>query len=434
MKKDNLITTGGLVPNPRQSSPATVIIQQPKRFNIDIQDFIEGIRAYENVDFPRRFRLFDLYEDILIDSHLQSVVQKRHDAINAVPIAFKRDGNDDEEIGNQIEAPWFGDLINDILDAKFWGFSLMQFYRKDGWIGYDLIPRKNVEPVRREILHMQTDLMGTPWEQFSNLLFVGSERKLGELAKASPWVIYKRNSVADWAQFCEVFGIPMREYTYDEDDEESRQRAIDDASKQGGLAVFIHGKNTSMSLIDSSSKTASADLYERFAATANAEISKLILGNTLTTEQGKVGSQALGKVHSEEEDRKLQSDRRFILRVLNYEMTDIFASLGMNTKGGKFYFKVKREDNGTERMNLLVNAHNTFNLPISDDYLYESFGIDKPDDYESQKRELQKRNQERMAEQQQAGEPKPGARDSFMSRFRDFFAQAPHDGADSDVW
>ena len=108
-------------------------------------------------------------------------------------------------------------------------FISFQFYKKKEWITYDLIPRKHVDPTRKLILRRQTDITGTSWDEFSDLLFVGSADDMGLLAKAAPWVIYKRNTAADWAQFAEIFGMPIREYIYETDDDDARQRAIDDA-------------------------------------------------------------------------------------------------------------------------------------------------------------------------------------------------------------
>ena len=80
------------------------------------------------------------------------------------------------------------------------------------WVDYDLVPRKHVDPVRELILRHQTDITGHSWNEYTDLLFVGSPSDLGLLAKAAPWVIYKRNTTGDWAQFSEVFGMPIQEY------------------------------------------------------------------------------------------------------------------------------------------------------------------------------------------------------------------------------
>lgn len=81
-----------------------------------------------------------------------------------------------------------------------------------------------------------------PRDEYPDLLFIGEPEELGMLAKAAVWVIYKRNDVADWAQFAEVFGAPIREYTYPTDDDEARQRALADAESTGSMSVFVHAQ------------------------------------------------------------------------------------------------------------------------------------------------------------------------------------------------
>lgn len=388
-RKKQKITVGGNIARPGQTAPRTIVLTQPRRFGIDIADVIQSVRAFDNVDYSRRYKLYDLYSDILMDPHLTSVIDKRVLAVLSSPIEFRRKGKVDEMIVEQLRSPWFRKAIKDIMWAQFWGFSLMQFYKDGEWLNYDLIPRKHVDPVRKLILCHQTDIFGTSWDEYAELLFVGSDDDMGLLGKAAPWVIYKRNTTADWAQFSEVFGMPIREYVYDTDDDEARQRAIEDAENTGGLAVLIHSKDSTLNLIESGNKTGSSDLYERLTERCNAEISKLILGNTLTTEASSTGTQALGTVHKKVEDRMTQADRQYVLDVLNYNMTDIFLKLGINTIGGEFFFPDPKEVDLTAKANMLVQLKQTFNLPIDDDYLYDEFGIEKPKNYDALKKEPQ---------------------------------------------
>lgn len=408
--KNNLkghITVGGNIPRPGQQRPNVIVLTQPKRFGIE----------------------------------------------------FWREGKPDETVNEQIKSPWFSRLVADIIDAKMWGFSLCQFYRQDEWIDYDLIPRKHADPIKRIIIRHQTDTVGTSWDEYPDLLFVGSPTYLGLLAKAAPWVIYKRNTTGDWSQFSEVFGMPIQEYTYETDDEDSRQRAIDDAANAGSLAVFVHGKDTTLNLVEAAGKTGSADVYERLCERCNNEISKLILGNTLTTESSENGTQALGTVHKKVEDRVAQADRRYVLDVLNYNMTDIFLRLGINTDGGEFCFPEQKDIDPATKMNILTQLRASFQLPVSDDFLYREFGIEKPTNYDQLKAEQQER---RQLEQLQLIDAADGDNDdddnnddgkengddkngkptekpadkrgkSFKNWLRSFFVPAPcQDGADLD--
>lgn len=355
-------------------------------------------------------------------------------------IEFQRNGKPDDAINEQILSPWFYRCVADILDARFWGFSLLQFYKNGEWIDYDLVPRKHVEPVRKLILTRQTDLLGTPWEEFADLLFIGRSSDLGLLAKAAPWVIYKRNTTADWAQFSEVFGMPIQEYIYETDDEDARARALNDANSIGSLATFIHGKDTELQLREAGNKTGSADIYERLVERCNSEISKLVLGNTLTTESSDKGTQALGTVHKKVEESVAKADREYVLNVLNYDMTDIFSHMGINTAGGKFCFPEKKDIDPNTEMSVLTQLHTTFSLPIDDDYLYEKFGVEKPKNYDQQKQqqlEDKKTREEKLKQQTKEEDPDGTTQTSngktqvskFKNRLRSFFVKAPKDGA-----
>lgn len=452
-KNDNtsgLITSGGYVPRPGQTKPNVIILTQTKRFGKDISDYTAAIKAAENIDYPQRAKLFDLYEDTLLDTHLTSVIEKRRAAALCSPIVFRRGGKPDKKVNDQIRSPWFRSLISDIIDAQFWGFTLCQFFKEGDWITYNLIPRKHVDPVKRIILHQQTDITGTSWDEYRDLLFIGKPNQLGLLAKTAPYVLYKRNGIGDWSQFSEVFGMPIQEYTYDTDDDDARQRAIDDATNAGSLAVFVHGKDTNLNLIEAGNKTGSVDVYERLVEMCNKEISKAILLNTLTTESSSTGTQALGTVHKKSEDKVTQSDRQFILDVLNYDMTDIFCAMGIDTAGGEFCYPERKEIDPTSKINILTQLRSSFNLPIDDDYLYEEFGIEKPVDYHKIKQQME---QERIVQDEadkaafslikqtddsiDSSEPddtKQPQKRSFRNWLRRFFSIAPSKGGADLDW
>ena len=429
------ITSGGNIPNRGQNTPNTIVLTQPKRFGIDIADFMAAVRAAEGVDYSIRYKLYDLYTDIMQDTHLTSVIDKRVQSVLSSNIEFQSNGKPDEQINELIRSPWFTRCVEDILAARWWGFSLMQFYKDGEWLDYNLIPRKHVDPIKRQILRRQTDIIGIPWEEYKDLLFVGDKDDLGVLFKAAPWVIYKRNNVADWAQFAEIFGMPIREYIYETDDNEARQKAYEDSKNSGSLSVFIHAKDTELLLKEAGNKTGSADLYERFCERCNSEISKLILGNTLTTEASEKGTQALGTVQKKGEDKKIQADRRYVLNVLNYDMTDIFLAMGINTAGGEFYFPEPKEVDLAAKMNIFSQAKTTFNLPMSDDQLYEEFGIVKPDNYDELKAKSEQMVSKQLAtpsKEEMEDDPKDDPLEAkekkkFTNWLKGFFAHALRD-------
>ena len=432
MAKKNRITVGGNFPRPGQTGRSTIILTQAQRFNIDIANYMAAIKNAENVDYTRRVKLYDLYSEILTDTHLSSVIEKRKSAILFTPIVFKRKGETDEKIKEQLESPWFLEFLSDLWDSKLWGFSLFQFYMDKEWLKYDLIPRKHVDPVRKTIMRQQVDITGESFDNFFDLLFVGKSDNLGELAKSAPHVIYKRNTTGDWAQFSEIFGSPVREYTYDGNDENARAQIINDANNDGGAAVVIHPEGSGFNFVESNNKTGTVDVYDRFIARCNSELSKQYLGNTLTTEASEKGTQALGTVQKEGEETINKADEKFILNVLNYEMYDIFTGFGFNTKGGKFEFEKIDKVNLKELLEIVTKLHD-LGLPISADYLYETFGVEKPENYEELinniKQKIKEQEPELEPNPDPEPEPTPAEKKKFSNWLSGFFDWARRDRA-----
>ncbi len=441
LKKGQIIS-GGITQLSNERTRLDIVLQSPEIFHFDISSYMRALESATAIDCYSRSRLYDMYNSALLDLHLSGIIDKRLIGVSRIPIEFRRNGKPDEQVNEHLHSPWFRQFVKDVLWSKFWGFSLFQFYRDEkGWISYDLIDRKHYDPVRREILRYETDMSGTPIEAFDNILYVGDgDRELGKLAKLVPMVLYKRGNVGDWAEFCQVFGMPIREYTYDAGDEEARQRLLKDAKRQGGNAVYIHPKESTLNLIESGNKSGTVDLYERFSNMCNTEMSIAVLGNTLTTDAKSTGTQALGKVHQDEEDELKDDDRDFVLDVLNYHMTDIFQDLGVDTRGGKFVYVTTKQVDKTVQINVVEKLTN-MGLPISDDYLYETFDIDKPEDYDSIKADMavkaeeekRRREETRMAFEQQLNNDRTPVKQStkkpVVDRLKDFFGIAPQDGA-----
>ena len=162
---------------------------------------------------------------------------------------------------------------------------------------------------------------------------------------------------------------------------------------------------------------------------------------TLTTESSENGTQALGTVHKKVEDKVAQADKNYVLNVLNYDMSDIFARMGINTAGGVFCFPEKKEIDSTTKLNIITTLKSNFNLPVSDDYLYEEFGVEKPDNYEQIKKEREEHPphnnipvQAPETKEEKDPEPTTAQKKSFRNWIASFFGKAPSDGGAALDW
>lgn len=433
-KQGKIIQGGMLVP--QGTRQPDIVLQMPEIFMFDMNAYMQSVKAARGIDFSNRARLYDMYDSASLDLHLSGVIAKRMRGVTKIPIEFRRNGVPDDAINNQIKSPWFKQLRKDLVMSEFWGFTLVQFYlNEEGNIRYDLINRKHYDPIHRKLLKYQGSMDGVPIDDFPDMLFVGSERDLGIYAELLPAVLYKRGDMSDWAQFCNIFGMPIREYTYDAGDEDARRRVIDDARRQGANAAYIHPKESELKLVEAGNKTGSSDLYRTFAEYWDSKMSIRVLGNTLTTDAKSTGTQALGSVHKEEEDEMNSDDRDFILDILNYDMRPIFASLGFNVEGGEFVYAKKDKINPAQQIDI-VQKLSSMGLPIDDDYLYETFCVAKPDNYKQLKEE---KEAAKVAFREQLGlqvndddkkkQDKNTDKTAFKQHLKSFFGLAPDKGA-----
>ena len=121
-KKNRQITSGGFFNQPVGGN--TILMTQAVRWNREIEHFQKAVNEADRVDFPNRAKLYDLYESILMDTHLTSVIGKRKSAVLSAKIEFSRNGSPDQTINELLESPWFYEFLNDLLDTGHWGFSL----------------------------------------------------------------------------------------------------------------------------------------------------------------------------------------------------------------------------------------------------------------------------------------------------------------------
>lgn len=320
-----------------------VEVMPPSRTAKDIQDYVHALKAADAVNNPRRYMLYDLYqESIDYDAHLRAVLEKRVNALLQKQFIFIDEaGNEREDLSEWIESPKFRQFVRDILETRFWGHSLFEFY-PGAWFDYQLIPRKNVEPRNGYVLQRSYDVTGVEFRtaKFAPYTMeVGNPDDFGLLKTATRYAIYKRNALSDWANYSELAGNNFQVFTYEGEDQAVRKQ-IDTLNEEGGVGMRMRLPKDVGLEVKSTSNSATTDLFERFHDFLNKEISKLFLGQTMTMEDGASRSQA--EVHSEEQDTILSDDLTYVLNVLNYNFTD-YRYL-WDLPNGRFARSIESED------------------------------------------------------------------------------------------
>ena len=353
-----------------------VEIAQIRRASQDIDSWRQAIKNAESKFFPRRTLLYDLYAEILLDGHLTAVTEKRKQSVSNTPLVFTENGKVNEAIGDLISTEAFMNLIGFIMDSRLYGHSLIELQFENETINPTLIPRKHVVPEWGIILKKQSDNTGfdyrcKPYDDF--LLEVGDKDSFGLLMKAAQYVIYKRGGFGDWAQNCELFGMPFRVAKYEGYDEKTRQELETALKAAGSAAYMVIPKEAEINFIQSS-QTGNAVHYEVMVNTCNKELSKLILGQTMTTEES--GAYAQAKIHLEVEKEIHFADKLFVKNILNGKLVPLMRKHGMIGGNGKFSFHEKENIDTPTKLDMDLRLAEKIKIP--DSYFYETYNIPQP--------------------------------------------------------
>lgn len=312
----------------------------------DIADWRKAWQYAINVEQPNRQTLYDIYRDVEVDAHLSGCVKQREGFVLAR--SFKlvdAKGNEDEEAQHYFDQGWFKQLCLLVLDSVYWGHSLIELGNVitdgDGCVcldGVTLIPRKHVIPEYGRVVVN----IGDEWKTgidyhkppFSDwLIEAGQPGDLGLYLKAALHTIPKKNMLAFWDAFGEIFGMPMRLAKTTSRDPKEQNRILSLLANAANKQSIVVDSETEVQFVESSRGDA-YNVYDQRVDRANSELSKLIIGQTMTIEDGSSLSQS--QTHLEVFENLVEADRDMLRDVINNQLIPRLVRLGFPLKGLRF--------------------------------------------------------------------------------------------------
>ncbi len=423
-------------------------IVSPDRSRKDIASLKNAVVSSEQVHFPNRVLLYDLYHDVYsMDGFLSGIIDKRIDFVLNKKLKFyDKNGKEVEDITKLMKKEG-RPLIRKILESIFWGISGVEF-KVGTKFDFEEIPRKHIKPEKGIISKSQYGLSEANGFKIKDLPFVwviGDKNDLGKLLACSMYAIYKRGNFGDWAQYVEIFGQPVRIMEYDAYDTKTKQELKGVLKKSGNSLAMMIPKQASFSMLDGKASNGDGKLQKELKDACNSEMAIRILGNTETTSSSSSSGYAQSKEHGEQQDEITASD---LIMVENYLNSDKFFSIlesyGYDVAGGEFAFDLEL-NLAKLKQRLEIDFRVAEKVPIADDYWYETYGIPKPDNYDQLKKEMEEKknpfknqesetkNQEPKAKGQEDKEvkekglidlTKPSAMNTFFKKLADFFDHA----------
>jgi phage gp29-like protein len=154
----------------------------------------------------------------------------------------------------------------------------------------------------------------------------------GGLARAAGWAyLFKNYALKDWVTFAEVFGQPLRLGKYGPGATESDKQALLSAVANIGTdAAAIIPESMVIEFVETR-QAGGAEVYERFCEYLDRQVSKAVLGQTLTTETPREGggSRAAAQVHDAVRRDIVESDARRLGATLTRDLARAIVDLNL---------------------------------------------------------------------------------------------------------
>jgi phage gp29-like protein len=315
--------------------------------------------ALRNAEVGSMLELTDLAtETVGVDPHLASVLRKRLGAIKACDwdvTPAQGEGLDKREAADVAEVvrrqlrglPTFKQAIEDLAWGLFHGRSALEIHwqleagsvpwRVDdlGWIH----PRRLSFGPARELrvadglyssLYAAAGvaLRDVPLKfiEFTPRLFCEYPEREGLAPRCLYWSFFKRFSARERMILIELFGKPWRIVEVDNDSRAGAaelDQALDMADALGSATAAQFPRGTKLAVVTPDPK--SGELHNSTIADCDRQMSKLVLGNTGTTDAE--ANRAESVVHKSEQDVILQSDGAAISERIQRSLVDAIVLL-----------------------------------------------------------------------------------------------------------
>ncbi|MCZ2084150.1 MAG: DUF935 domain-containing protein [Flavobacteriales bacterium] len=398
-----------------------LIIQPTKRDGMDISTNTQAIKS---ADKGKRSKLYDIYENIIKDPVIGESIRKRVRRVTNGGLTFQEDNQEVDAMADLIGSPQFRIMVREILLAKFYGKTILELDFSDGFSVHK-IARKNLDTAKKVILKSLNDETGFPYEDDDFLLNVGEDDDLGLLMEAAPFAIFKRNGGSDYAEFCELWGIPILKALYDPEDENGREEMEATMEKRGAGGSIVASKNSE---IDSIAAKVTGGVHKEFLEWLDEQILIGLIGQTMTTKDGSSLSQS--KTHLNTEDDINDDDRTYVIEVLNHQLLPRLQKRGFPVGNGWFVYPKKDSLSLKEKIEIAEKVDDRTEDGVDEDYWFELTGIPR-----SKKKKTDPAKEEEDPEPEK--KPAPGktkttkktkveAKElSMFEKLKDFFAHAP---------
>jgi hypothetical protein len=376
-KNNNKIITG--------KSKSVLVELKLQTERLTKKDIATWRRAWQlaiDIENPNRYDLYMVYNDIMVDNHLAGCISQRKGFTTKKTFRIvDRAGKENTDMTNLFFAPWFKTFMDLTLDSVYFGHSLIQFGNvMDSDTGMcfenvELVPRQNVIPEYGVFIKDVGDThdKGIPYREgvFSrSVIEVGEPRNLGLLLKVAHQCLPKKNMMAYWDVFGEIFGMPLRFATTSSRDKQEIDRTEKAVRDMGAAGYAILPEGTDIQIVESSRGDA-FNVYDKRIERCNSEISKAILGQTMTIDNGASLSQS--QVHLDVFKNLIDQDSDLLRDTVNWKLIPFMIAHGFPLQG--YHFEWDESPDYTPEEQISIEDMLLRNFDVDPEYFENKYNV-----------------------------------------------------------
>jgi hypothetical protein len=322
-----------------------------------------AIREAESVIRPNRMRLHAIYHEAVRDRHLRSQIRTHILKVIGSPFAVYKKGTDtiDEAMTKALQKQWFEEYRTHFHWTPWWGHTLVEFPEAEpvddeglqrGFKYVKLFPRDHVLPEKASITiypYDDSNMVRFDEEPLNKwLIEIGKRDDIGLLSLAAEDVIWKKYSRSDWSRHSEKFGMPILLIKTASKKDSEIDELENMASNFGNNLWAIVDDQDEAEILEAQ-RTDAYEVYKQKALFCNEEMSKLAVGQTLTSGTDGKGSYALGEVHEDVLNEYVEAGMRSEMYHVNDVLFPFLIEHGYPLKGLEFrYLAFNKEDDNND--------------------------------------------------------------------------------------
>ncbi|HOM04898.1 MAG TPA: DUF935 family protein [Candidatus Kapabacteria bacterium] len=331
--------------------------------NVLTQELVSRVRQYSFMKYigllpnPDKVlsyagRSYETLRDLMNDPHVWSCVQSRKSGITNCKWEISMNDKIGQDIKTIFEKIDLSSLISSIFNAILFGFQPIEIiWKLDNTGELSIVPDRFV-PLPQEYFGFSPNgkllLKGNSLNEFVELpegkmICPQYEATLQNpygtalLSKCYWACTFKNGAFRFWMNFMERYGMPLLIGQYQRYATTQEVEALADSLvNMAENSVIVAPEGIDIKLAEAS-RTSSVELYYQLVRTCNAEISKALLSQTLTTELDS-GSYAASRTHYSIRREVIMSDLQFVQHYLQKLIDLIYKVNSIQNTDTKFVF------------------------------------------------------------------------------------------------